>query len=77
MKGNSELDLKIKEMAGRIRELREIEGFTPEFMAGKTGVSKEEYLNLGANFEETEKQSVKANTENKIFLFIFHTPIRN
>ena len=38
------LDLKIKEMAGRIRELREIEGFTPEYMAGKTGVSKEEYL---------------------------------
>ena len=38
------LDFKIKEMAGRIRELREIEGLTIEEMAGKTAVSPEEYL---------------------------------
>ena len=38
------LDYKIREMAGRIRELREISGFTPAEMAGKTGVSIEEYL---------------------------------
>lgn len=38
------LDLKIQEMAGRIRELREIEGFTPEDMAKSTGVSVSEYL---------------------------------
>ena len=38
------LDYKIQEMAGRIRELREISGFTPAEMAGKTGVSIEEYL---------------------------------
>lgn len=38
------LDLKIREMAGRIRELREIEGLTPEDMAQKTDVSVEEYL---------------------------------
>ena len=37
------LDYKIKEMAGRIRELREIEGLTPEQMAQKTGVSTDEY----------------------------------
>ncbi len=37
------LDLKIKEMAERIRELREIEGLTVEQMASKTGVTKEEY----------------------------------
>ncbi len=37
------LDLKIKEMAGRIRELREIEGLTIEEMALKTAVSTEEY----------------------------------
>ena len=30
------LDFKIKEMAGRIKELREIEGLTPEEMAKKT-----------------------------------------
>ena len=30
---------------------------------GDIDYSKEEYLNLGANFEETEKQSIKANTE--------------
>ena len=37
------LDLKIKEMAGRIKELREIEGLTLLEMAQKTGVSEEEY----------------------------------
>ncbi len=37
------LDYKIKEMAGRIRELREIEGLTIAQMAEKTGVSPEEY----------------------------------
>ena len=40
------LDYKIKEMAARIRELREIEGLTTEQMAQKTGVSAEEYLSL-------------------------------
>ena len=38
------LDYKIREMASRIRELREIMGYTPEEMAQKTGVSVEEYL---------------------------------
>ena len=38
------LDLKIKEMAGRIRELREIESYSPEYMAEKTGVSVDEYI---------------------------------
>ncbi len=38
------LDFKIKEMAGRIRALREIEGLEPSQMATKTGVSVEEYL---------------------------------
>ncbi len=39
----TDLDGKIKEMAGRIRELREIEGLTVEEMAEKTGVTREEY----------------------------------
>ena len=38
------LDFKIKEMAGRIKELREIENLSPETMAEKTGVSVSEYL---------------------------------
>ncbi len=38
------LDFKIKEMAGRIRELREIEGLTVEQMAAKTDVTVEEYI---------------------------------
>ncbi len=38
------LDYKIREMAARIRELREIEGFSPEQMAEKTDVTTEEYL---------------------------------
>ena len=37
------LDFKIREMAGRIRELREISGFTIADMAARTGVSEAEY----------------------------------
>ena len=40
MKG---LDFKLQEMAGRIRELREIEGLTQEQMAAETGVTLAEY----------------------------------
>ena len=38
------LDFKIQEMAGRIREMREISGFSAQSMAQKTGTSEEEYL---------------------------------
>ena len=38
------LDFKIREMAGRIRELREIEGYTTYEMAARTDVSNEEYI---------------------------------
>ena len=38
------LDLKIKEMATRIKELREIEGMSPQTMAKLTDVSVEEYI---------------------------------
>ncbi len=38
------LDLKIKEMASRIKELREIIGLTTLQMAEKTGVTEEEYI---------------------------------
>ncbi len=41
---NNGLDFKIKEMSSRIRELREITGFTTEQMAQKTDVSIEEYI---------------------------------
>ena len=44
MQPMSGLDFKIKEMAARIRDLREIEGLTAEEMAAKTDVSVEEYL---------------------------------
>ncbi len=44
MENNTELKLKIKQMSARIKELREIEGLTPEQMAEKTAVSVEEYL---------------------------------
>ena len=42
------LDFKLREMAGRIRELREISGFTVEEMAQRTGLTKEEYLQCEA-----------------------------
>ena len=38
------LDYKIQEMAGRIRELREVSGFTVEEMAQRTNLSVEEYI---------------------------------
>ena len=44
----SALDYKIREMAARIRELREIEGLSPAEMAEKTGVSVEEYARCEA-----------------------------
>ena len=37
------MDFKIREVAGRIRELREISGFTLEEMARRTDLSVEEY----------------------------------
>ncbi len=40
----TELDLKIQDMAARIRELREISRFTAEEMASKTDTTAEEYL---------------------------------
>ncbi len=42
------LDFKIKEMAGRIRELREVVGLTVEQMAEKTGVTEQEYIECEA-----------------------------
>ena len=44
----TEMTYKIKEIAGRIRELREIHGITVEDMAQRTGLSVEEYLQCEA-----------------------------
>ncbi|MCQ2483723.1 MAG: AMP-binding protein [Clostridia bacterium] len=44
MKEMTGLDFKISEMAQRIRELREVVGFTPAEMAEKTDVTIEEYI---------------------------------
>ena len=37
------MEYKIKEIAGRIRELRQISGLSVEEMASRTGVTPEEY----------------------------------
>ena len=37
-------DFKIREVAGRIRDLREVNGLTIEEMAQRTGLSVEEYM---------------------------------
>ena len=42
------MDYKIREVAGRIRELREISGISVEEMAQRTGVSTEEYIQCEA-----------------------------
>jgi len=44
MENSMDINLKIKEMAERIRELRIIENYTPEEMAEKTGITVDEYL---------------------------------
>jgi len=44
MNNNKNLETRLKEIAGRIRELREIEGLTAEQMARETDVSVGEYL---------------------------------
>ncbi len=44
MKQITALDYKIREMASRIRELREIENISPETMALKTDVTVDEYI---------------------------------
>ena len=46
------LDMKLQEMAGRIKELREIEGLTQEQMAAETGVSLEEYQSCEAGHSD-------------------------
>jgi len=46
------LDLKLLEMAGRIRELREIVGLSEEDMAGLTGISLEEYQQCEAGLSD-------------------------
>ena len=44
MEKKNGLDVKIREMARRIKELREIENLSVEYMAEKCGVSLEEYI---------------------------------
>ena len=44
MENLMDINLKIKEMAERIRELREIENYTQEEMAAKTGIAVDEYI---------------------------------
>ncbi len=46
------LDLKIRGMAARIKELREIENMTAEEMAAATGITTEEYLRCEAGEED-------------------------
>ena len=41
---NESLDIKIRQMAGRIKDLREIVGLSVEEMAQKTDVSVDEYI---------------------------------
>ena len=42
------MDFKIREVAARIRELREVSGFTVEEMAQRTGITTEEYIQCEA-----------------------------
>ena len=46
------LDFKIKEMARRIQELREIENLSVAYMAEKTGVTEQEYLDCEAGLSD-------------------------
>ena len=44
MSNFNDIDRKIKAMAGRIKALREMEGYNLEYMASKTDVSVDEYI---------------------------------
>ena len=46
MKGDNKMDYSLKEVAGRIKDLREAKGYTPEQLAKLTGVTVEDYLLL-------------------------------
>ena len=46
MKGDNKMDYSLKEVAGRIKDLREAKGYSPEELAKLTGVSVEDYLLL-------------------------------
>jgi len=52
MRAQMNLDLKLQEMAARIRALREIEGLSEEYMAEETGVSLEEYQECEAGLSD-------------------------
>ncbi|MBE7015620.1 MAG: helix-turn-helix domain-containing protein, partial [Ruminococcaceae bacterium] len=43
MKGDKTMDYSLKEVAGRIKDLREAKGYTPQELAKLTGVSVEDY----------------------------------
>ena len=47
-----EIDKQIKAMAGRIAALREIEGYSAEYMAEQTGISVKEYLDCEAGLSD-------------------------
>ncbi|MBO5758209.1 MAG: AMP-binding protein [Clostridia bacterium] len=46
MKGDRNMDYSLKEVAGRIKDLREAKGYSPEQLAKLTGVTVEDYLLL-------------------------------
>ena len=48
---SSELNTRIQDMAARIRELREIQGFSQEQMAAKTEISLDEYIKIESGQE--------------------------
>ena len=47
-----EIDKQIKAMSGRIAALREIEGYSAEYMAEQTGISVKEYLDCEAGLSD-------------------------
>ncbi len=51
-KTNGGLELKIMEIAARVKELRAISGYTEEYMAKKIGVSTDEYISYEAGEQD-------------------------
>ena len=54
------VDMKIREVAGRIRELREIHGFSVEEMARRTDLSVEEYIACESGQRNLSKEVILA-----------------
>ena len=64
------LDVKIQEMAARIRDLREIKGFTTAEMAERTDTTEEEYISCESGLEDEGRPADSAILLTSDFVYV-------